>query len=167
MKVFKEIKDFAVKGSVVDLSVGVMLGGAFGKVIDSLVSDMLMPPLGLMMAKVDFSNLYINLSGGSYRSLQEAKEAGAITVNYGLFLNTLLHFGIISISTFYMIRQLNRFRNSPLQTLSDKDCPFCFTRIPEQAKRCPHCTSDLTKPNPPLKVQSNGIKVNIMPEQKN
>ena len=143
----KEFKEFASKGSVIDLAVGVIIGGAFGKIVTSLVSDVLMPPIGLLMGNVDFSNLFVNLSGTAYESLEKAKAAGAPTINYGLFLNTLIDFVIVAFAIFLLIQQINRLSRQkealpPAPTT--KDCPFCLSSISLKATRCPHCTSELT-----------------------
>lgn len=139
---FKEFKEFAVKGNVVDLAVGVVIGGAFGKIVTSLVNDILMPPIGLILGRVDFSNLFINLSGEHYSSLAEAQAAGAATLNYGIFLNNVINFLIVSFSIFLVIRQLNRFRRKQEQAPANvHECPFCTKEISIKAKRCPHCTS--------------------------
>jgi len=142
----KEFKEFAMRGNVIDLAIGVIIGGAFGKIITSLVNDVIMPPIGLLLGKVDFSNLYINLSGGSYTSMVQAKEAGAVTINYGLFINTLIDFLIIAFVVFLLVRQVNRLQRSepePAPAPATKDCPFCFSSIPIKATRCPQCTSEL------------------------
>jgi len=141
-----EFKDFAMRGNVIDLAVGVIIGGAFGKITTSLVNDIIMPPIGLILNKVDFSNMYINLSGGSYTSLVQAKEAGAVTINYGVFITTVIDFLIIAFVVFLLVREANKLqklehRREP--ALTTKDCPFCFSRIPIKATRCPQCTSEL------------------------
>ncbi len=142
----KEFKEFALKGNVVDLAVGVVIGAAFGKIVTSLVNDIITPLIGLLLGKVDFSNLFINLAGVPYATLDEAKKAGAPTLNYGLFLNTVIDFLIISFAIFMVIRQMNRFkRKQELEKKpeSTKECPYCITAIPIKATRCPHCTSQL------------------------
>jgi len=142
---FKEFKEFAMKGNVLDMAVGIIIGAAFGKIITSFVSDVLMPPLGLLLGKMDFSNLFINLSdGGSYASLKAAKDAGAATLNYGLFFNTIIDFLIVAFAIFLLIRQVNKMKRKPETAApTTKDCPFCASAIPIPAKRCPHCTSQL------------------------
>jgi large conductance mechanosensitive channel len=142
---FKEFKEFAMKGNVLDMAVGIIIGAAFGKIISSFVSDILMPPLGLLLGKMDFSNLYMTLSsGGPYASLKAAKDAGAATLNYGIFLNTVIDFLIVAFAIFLLIRQVNRLKREPAPAAaSTKDCPFCASAIPIPAKRCPHCTSQL------------------------
>jgi len=142
---FKEFKEFAMKGNVLDMAVGIIIGAAFGKIITSFVSDILMPPLGLLLGKMDFSNLFINLSGQEYASIAAAKEAGAATLNYGIFINTVIDFLIVSFAIFLLVRQVNKMkRQPPAAPPNTKDCPFCATAIPIPAKRCPHCTSQLT-----------------------
>jgi len=141
----KEFKDFIMRGSVLDLAIGVIIGGAFGKIIASLVSDVLMPPIGMLLGKVDFSNLFINMSGGSYASLADAQKAGAATLNYGLFINNVINFLIIALVIFIIIKQVNRFTKPALvpATPTTKECPFCYSNIPIKATRCPNCTSQL------------------------
>jgi large conductance mechanosensitive channel len=140
----KEFKQFAMRGNVLDMAVGIIIGAAFGKIITSLVSDILMPPLGLVLGKVDFSNLFLNISGKSYESLAAAKAAGAPTVNYGLFLNNIIDFLIVAFAIFLLIRMVNRWNKpAPAAAPMTTDCPFCATAIPIAAKRCPHCTSEL------------------------
>jgi large conductance mechanosensitive channel len=140
----KEFKQFAMRGNVLDMAVGIIIGAAFGKIITSLVSDILMPPLGLVLGKVDFSNLFLNISGKTYDSLAAAKAAGAATINYGLFLNNIIDFLIVAFAIFLLIRQVNRWNKpAPAATPTTKDCPYCATAIPIAAKRCPNCTSEL------------------------
>lgn len=140
----KEFKEFAMKGNVIDMAVGIIIGAAFGKIVTSFVNDILMPPIGRMIGKMDFSNLFINLSGRDYESLAEAKKAGAATINYGLFLNALTDFVIIAIALFLLIRQINRLkREQPAAGPTTKACAFCYSSIPAKAVRCPHCTSEL------------------------
>lgn len=134
-----------MKGNVLDLAVGVIIGGAFGKVVSSLVTDVIMPPIGLLVGKVDFSSLFVDLSGTHPPSLAEAKKAGAATLNYGVFVNTILEFLIVAFAVFLLVQQVNRWRR-PAEVppaAPTKDCPFCATAIPVSAKRCPHCTSQL------------------------
>lgn len=137
----KEFKEFAMRGSVLDLAVGVIIGAAFGKVISSLVDDVLMPPLGKLIGKVDFSSLYINLSGTHYETLKAAKEAGAATLNYGNFINTIINFLIVAFSIFLLVRSVNRWMPKPPVPVATKDCPQCAMAIPVAAKKCGHCTS--------------------------
>ncbi len=142
----KEFKEFAMKGNVVDLAVGIVIGGAFGKIVSSFVGDILMPPIGLLLGKVDFATLFISLSGKSFSSLQEAKAAGAPTLNYGLFFSTILDFVIVAFAVFLMIKQINRLKReeAPAPAVpATKECSFCFSMIPLKAMRCPHCTSEL------------------------
>ena len=146
---WKEFKEFAMKGNVIDLAIGVVIGGAFGKIVTSLVNDIIMPVVGSLVGKVDFSNLYINLSGQQFNSLQEAQAAGAATINYGLFLNNLINFLIIAFSIFIVIKQINKIKNFTMKKeevkveATEKDCPYCCTKIDIKATRCPHCTSVL------------------------
>jgi large conductance mechanosensitive channel len=143
----KEFKEFAMKGNVLDMAIGIIIGAAFGKIVTSFVNDVLMPPIGRLMGRVDFSNLFINLSGGSYNSLAEAKAAGAATINYGVFLNTVLDFLIVAFAIFLLIRQVNRLRApkpTPPPAPTTKECSYCLSVIPLKAVRCPHCTSELS-----------------------
>ena len=135
-----EFKQFVMRGNVVDLAIAVIIGTAFGKIVASFVEDVLMPPIGLALGKVDFSNLFINLSGKDYPSVAVAKAAGAATLNYGIFLNHIINFLIIAFAIFLLIKQINRMQEPAPAT---KDCPYCFSSIPLKATRCPHCTSDL------------------------
>jgi len=140
----KEFKEFAMRGNVLDMAVGIIIGVAFGKIVTSLVNDIIMPVVGRLLGKLDFSNLFVNLSGGTYESLAAAKEAGAATINYGLFINTVLDFVIVAFAIFLVIRQLNRFtRKKEAPAPTTKDCPHCCTAIPLKATRCPHCTSEV------------------------
>ena len=140
----KEFKDFAMKGNVVDMAIGVIIGGAFGKIVSSLVSDVLMPPLGLMMGKVDFSSLFINLSGTPQPSLTAAKAAEAPTINYGVFLQATIDFLIIAFVIFLLVKQVNRLKKpEPAVALTTKDCPHCLSAIPIKATKCAHCTSNV------------------------
>ena len=140
----KEFREFAMRGNVIDLAVGVIIGAAFGKIVTSLVSDIVMPPIGLILGKVDFSNLFINISGTHYDSLDAAKKAGAATINYGLFLNTVLDFVIVAFAVFLLVKQINRFhRPAPAAARTTKECAFCLSTIPLKATRCPQCTSNL------------------------
>jgi large conductance mechanosensitive channel len=142
--VFKEFKEFAMRGNVLDLAVGIVIGAAFGKIVSSLVNDVLMPPIGLILGRVDFKELFVNLSGTSYRTLAEAKTAAAPTLNYGAFLNTILEFIIIAFAIFLLVRTVNQLRTQPPPAAPiTQDCPFCRMSIPLTATRCPHCTSQL------------------------
>jgi len=139
----KEFRDFAMRGNVVDLAIGVIIGAAFGKIVTSLVSDILMPPLGLVLGRVDFSSIFITLSGQHYNSIAEAKAAGAPTLNIGLFINNVIDFLIVAFVVFLLVRQINRLFPKPAPAVTTKDCPRCATAIPLKATRCPNCTSDL------------------------
>jgi large conductance mechanosensitive channel len=140
----KEFKAFVMRGNVVDMAVGIIIGAAFGRIITSLVTDVLMPPLGLALGKVDFSNLFINISGTPYPTLAAAKAAGAATINYGLFINSVIDFLIVAFVIFLLIQQVNRLnRPAPAPEATTKDCPYCFSAIPIKATRCPNCTSEL------------------------
>jgi large conductance mechanosensitive channel len=140
----KEFKDFAMKGNVLDMAIGVIIGGAFGKIVSSLVSDVLMPPLGLLMGKVDFSSLFINLSGTPQPSLTAAKAAGAPTINYGVFLQATFDFIIIAFVIFLLVKQVNRLKKpEPTAAPTTKDCPHCLSAIPIKATKCAHCTSNV------------------------
>ena len=142
---FKAFREFAMKGNVLDMAIGVIIGAAFGKIVTSFVTDVMMPPLGLLLGRMDFTNLFINLSGTSYASLADAKKAGAATLNYGLFFNTVIDFVIVAFVIFLLVKQVNRMRAPapaapPAPT---KACPLCTSAIPVAAKRCPQCTADL------------------------
>jgi large conductance mechanosensitive channel len=142
----KEFKELAVRGNVLDLAVGVIIGAAFGKVVTSLVDDIIMPPIGLMLGKVDFANLFVDLSGKHYPSVAAAKAAGAPTINYGLFLNTVLSFLIVAFVVFLIVREFNKLRRGEEKPKAEpvvKECPYCLSPIPIKATRCPHCTSEL------------------------
>ena len=142
-----EFKKFAIQGNVVDMAVGVIIGGAFGKIVSSLVEDVLMPPIGLLMGGVDFSSLFLTLSGGAYDSVAKAKEAGAATLNYGIFLNHIVNFLIVAFAIFMIVKQLNRLKTAPPPPPPDppttKECPYCLTTIPIKATLCGHCTSEV------------------------
>jgi large conductance mechanosensitive channel len=141
---FKEFKAFAMRGSVVDMAVGIIIGAAFGKIVTSLVADILMPPFGLILGRMDFSSLFLNISGKSYASLADAKAAGAATINYGIFLNNVIDFLIVALAIFLLIRQINRWNKpAPAAVPTTKDCPYCATAIPVKATRCPNCTSEI------------------------
>jgi len=142
----KEFKEFAMRGNVLDMAVGIVIGAAFGKIVTSFVSDMLMPPIGLLLGKVDFSNLFLDLSGTAHATLKEAQAAGAPTLNYGLFLNTILDFVIVAFAIFLLIKQVNRLQRpapAPAAAPTTKVCPYCKSEIALAATRCAHCTSDL------------------------
>jgi large conductance mechanosensitive channel len=147
---FKEFKEFAMHGSVVDMAVGIVIGAAFGAIIGSFVADVLMPPIGLLLGRVDFANLFLVLKQGTvagpYGSLAAAKTAGAVTLNIGVFINTIISFLIIAFAVFMVIRWINRLKAKevPAAAPTTKECPFCYVAIPLKASRCPHCTSQLT-----------------------
>ena len=145
---FKEFKEFAMKGNVVDMAVGIIIGAAFGTIIKSLVDDVLMPPIGLLLGNVDFSNLFLVLKQGGvpgpYASLAAAKGAGAVSVNIGIFINTVISFVIVAFSVFLVIKNVNRLRKeAPASDPTTKDCPFCLSVVPIKATRCGQCTSEL------------------------
>jgi large conductance mechanosensitive channel len=146
---FKEFKEFAMRGNVVDMAVGIIIGASFGGIISSLVADVIMPPIGLMLGNVDFTNLFVTLkegakAAGPYASLAEAKAAGAVTLNIGGFFNSIVNFLIVAFAMFLVIRGMNRMkREAPAAAPTTKECPHCFTAIPIKAKRCPNCTSQL------------------------
>jgi len=141
MNVLKEFRDFAARGNVIDLAVGVIIGAAFGKIVTSLVNDMIMPIVGLILGKIDFSNLFISLSNTQYDSLAAAKQAGVPTLNYGLFINNVADFLIVAFVIFMMVKQINRFSKKPETTT--KDCPYCCSSIPLKAVKCAHCTAEV------------------------
>jgi large conductance mechanosensitive channel len=143
---FKEFKEFAMKGNVVDLAIGIIIGGAFGKIVTSFVNDVLMPPIGMLLGKMDFSSLFLNLSGQDYPTLAAAKEAGAATLNYGSFINTIIDFIIVAFAIFLLVKQINKLKRAPEAAPAaptTRDCPYCITAVPIKASRCPHCTSSL------------------------
>jgi len=149
--VFKEFKEFAMRGNVVDMAVGIIIGAAFGTIVTSLVSDIIMPPIGLLLGNVDFSNLFVVLKAGipagPYASLADAQTAGAVTINYGVFMNTVISFVIVAFAVFLLIRVINRLKRqeeAPAAEPTSKECPYCFSSIPIKAKRCPYCTSELS-----------------------
>ena len=139
-----EFQDFAMHGSMLDMAVGIILGAAFGRVVSSFVSDILMPPIGLLTGHSDFSNKFINLSGHAYSTLVEAKAAGAATINYGVFLNVVSDFVIVAFAVFLLIRQVNRLKKEQNAASPMRECPFCLTPVQVKATRCPRCTSALT-----------------------
>ncbi len=138
---FKEFKEFAMKGNVMDMAVGVIIGAAFGKIIQSFVADVLMPPLGLLLGKMDFSNMFLSLSGEKYPTVAAAKEAGAPTLNYGLFFNQVVDFLIVAFAIFLLVKFLNKMKKAPVVDPTTKDCPQCLSVIPLKALKCAHCTS--------------------------
>jgi large conductance mechanosensitive channel len=143
--VLNEFKKFAMRGNVVDLAVGLVLGAAFGKIVSSFVADVLMPPLGLLLGRVDFSSLFLSLTGRAYPSIAAAKAAGAATLNYGIFLQAVVDFVIVAFAMFVLVRQVNRlFPAPPPAPTTTRECPFCVTTVSTRATRCPHCTSTLS-----------------------
>jgi large conductance mechanosensitive channel len=147
----KEFKEFAMRGNVVDMAVGIIIGAAFGTIVKSLVSDVIMPPIGLLLGNVDFSNLFIILKHGAevagpYASLADAQAAGAVSLNYGMFINTIISFIIVAFAVFMLIRSINKLKRkeeAPPPEPTTKECPHCFSTIPIKATRCPMCTSEL------------------------
>ena len=142
---FKEFREFAMRGNVLDMAIGIIIGVAFGAIVNSLVKDIIMPPIGLAIGNIDFSNLFINLSSGSYATLAAAKEAGVATINYGVFINTVINFLIVAFVLFLIVRAMNKLRRkeeAPVEPTT-KECPFCLSQVPIKASRCPHCTSQL------------------------
>ncbi|HYA31805.1 MAG TPA: large conductance mechanosensitive channel protein MscL [Thermodesulfovibrionales bacterium] len=146
----KEFKEFAMKGNVLDMAVGIIIGAAFGAIVKSLVSDILMPPIGILLGNVDFSNLFLIIKSGTapgpYATIAEAQKAGAVTVNYGLFINNIISFVIVAFAVFLVVRSVNTLRRqqeTPPPAPSTRECPFCLSSIPMNASRCPHCTSEL------------------------
>lgn len=143
---FKEFKDFAMRGNVVDMAVGIVIGGAFGKIVSSFVKDVLMPPIGMLMGNVDFSSLFVNLGSTAYETLTAAQEAGAPTINYGMFINTIIDFIIIAFAIFMVVKAMNSSKKKEEEAPAEpttKDCPRCLSTIPIKATRCPNCTSDV------------------------
>ncbi len=148
---FKEFKEFAMRGNVIDMAIGIIIGGAFGPIVGSMVSDILMPPIGLAMGNVDFANLFILIKEGSkaaapYASLVDAKAAGAVTINYGVFINSIISFVIVAFCVFLLVRTMNRLKReeeAPPAEPTTRDCPFCYSSIAIMATRCPHCTSEV------------------------
>ena len=139
----KEFKEFIARGSVIDLAVGIIIGAAFGKIVTAFVNDVLMPPIGLLLGKVNFADLFIPLNGGQFESLNAAKDAGAPVIAYGLFINSIIDFVIVAFAIFLVIRQINKMKKPALEEPAViKECPFCLTDIPLKASRCPACTSE-------------------------
>jgi len=139
----KEFYKFAVRGNVMDLAIGIIIGAAFGKIVSSFVSNILMPVIGLLLGKVDFSNLFINLASTNYPTIAAAQAAGAATLNYGLFINTIVDFLIVALAIFLIITQVNKMSTKPQEAPTTKECLHCFSSINIKATRCPHCTSML------------------------
>jgi large conductance mechanosensitive channel len=142
---FKEFKEFAMRGNVIDLAVGVIIGASFGKIVTSFVDDIIMPPIGFLLHGVDFSNLFFAVNGQHYDKIADAKAAGAATINYGLFLNTVINFLIVAFCVFLLVQQVNRWTRKPEAAVAPttKECPQCAMSIPINARKCPHCTSQL------------------------
>jgi large conductance mechanosensitive channel len=146
---WNEFKTFALKGNVVDMAVGIIIGAAFGTVVNSLVKDVIMPPIGLLLGKVDFSNLFLVLkdgvTAGPFASLAEAQKAGAVTINYGMFLNAMVSFFIVAWAVFILVKGVNRLRSQfdMMPEAATRDCPFCLSKVPRKAVKCSHCTSTL------------------------
>jgi len=141
--VLKEFKEFTLRGNVLDLAIAFIIGTAFGRITTSLVNDIIMPPIGLVLGRVNFANLYINLTGKTYASFADAQTAGAATINYGTFLNTVIDFIIVAFVLFLFLKPLNRLQRQAPAAPTTKECPYCFSTIPIKAVRCPQCTSDL------------------------
>lgn len=142
-KMLKEFKEFAIKGNAVDLAVGVIIGAAFGKIVTSLVEDIIMPPIGLFAGHLDFSNLFVALNGQVYPNLKAAKDAGAPILAYGLFLNNVINFIIVAFAVFLLVRQINKMKSGEDEKPAAKECPYCKQSIAIEASRCPHCTSQV------------------------
>ena len=142
---FKEFKEFAMRGNVIDLALGVIIGASFGKIVASLVDDIIMPPIGVLLRGVDFSSLFITLKGAHYATLAEAKKNAVVTLNYGLFLNTVINFLIVAFCVFLLVQQVNRWTRKPEPAVAPttKECPQCAMSIPINARKCPHCTSQI------------------------
>jgi len=140
----KEFKAFAMRGNVLDMAVGIIVGAAFGQIVTSFVQDIMMPPIGRLVGHVDFSNLFVNLSGTHYETIAAAKVAGAATLNYGLFLNTVINFLIVAFAVFLLVRQVNRLAPKPVPAPLTRDCPYCLSAVPVKAVKCAHCTFELT-----------------------
>lgn len=139
----KEFKEFAMRGNAIDMAVGIIIGAAFGKIITSLVNDLIMPPIGLLLGRVNFNDLFVSLDGKPYATLAAAKTAGAPTLNYGIFLNNVLDFVIVAFAMFLLIRQFNRLMPPTPVPKTTRECPYCATEIPLKASRCAHCTSEV------------------------
>jgi len=139
----KEFREFIARGNVIDLAVGVIIGGAFGKIVSSLVSDVLMPPLGLVLGRIDFSNLFVNLGNTPVKTLAEAKAANVPTLNYGQFIDAIIQFFILAFVVFLVVRAVSKIHKAPAAAVTTKPCPYCAEAIPLAAKKCGHCTSDL------------------------
>ncbi len=145
---WKEFKTFIMRGNVIDLAIGIIIGGAFGKIVTSFVNDIIMPPIGLLLGKVDFAKLFVDLSGGGYKTLADAQAAGAPTINYGLFINNIIDFLIVALVIFFVVKGINRMKEMGKKeevsaAPTTKECPHCFSTISIKATRCPNCTSEL------------------------
>lgn len=142
----KEFKEFAMKGNVMDMAVGIIIGAAFGRIVTSLVSDIIMPPIGLLLGKVDFNSLFLNISGTSYATLADAKTHGAATINYGIFVNTVIDFLIVAFAIFLVVKQINKWttKPGPPPAVTTKNCPYCLSTIPLKATKCAFCTAAVT-----------------------
>jgi large conductance mechanosensitive channel len=147
---FKEFREFAMRGNVIDMAVGIIIGVAFGAIVNSLVKDVIMPPIGILLGNVDFTNLFLVLKEGAtpgpYSSLAQAQAAGAVSINIGVFINTIINFIIVAFCIFFLVRAMNRLKKpeaAPAAAPTTKECPFCFTEIPIKAVRCPNCTSQV------------------------
>jgi large conductance mechanosensitive channel len=157
----KEFKEFAMRGNVVDLAIGVIIGAAFGKIVDSLVNDIIMPPIGLVLGNVNFADLFVSLKGQAFPSLAAAKEAGAPVIAYGNFINTIINFLIVAFVIFLLVRAINRMQREPKAATKEpttKECPYCKTSIPLHATRCPNCTSVLDGSSPQLKPAATSAR---------
>ena len=141
----KEFKEFAMRGNVIDMAIGIIIGAAFGQIVTSFVQGVMMPPIGRLVGHMDFSNLFVSLSGVHYDTLAAAKAAGAATLNYGLFLNTVFNFLIVAFAVFLLVRQVNRLapKPAPAAAPATRDCPYCLSAVPVKATKCPHCTSEM------------------------
>jgi large conductance mechanosensitive channel len=144
MAILKEFREFTARGNVIDLAVGVIIGAAFGKIVTSAVNDLIMPPIGMLLGRIDFADLFVELDGSTHLSLEAAKAAGAPVFAYGQFINTIVEFVIIAAAVFLLIRQINRLKTAPAPPSDEsRDCPFCLSRIPRKATRCASCTSQV------------------------
>ena len=144
MGIVGEFKQFAVKGNVMDMAVGIIIGASFGKIVSSLVSDVIMPPIGLLLGKIQFSNLFVTLSGASFPTLDAAKAAGAVTINYGVFIDTLIQFVIVAFAVFLLVKWVNKMKKeTPAPEPNTKQCPYCLSSVPLKATKCAYCTSQL------------------------
>jgi len=144
---FKEFKEFALRGNVLDMAIGIIIGSAFGKIISSLVNDVIMPPIGLLIGNINFADLFLNISGKPAESLAQAKQLGAATINYGIFINAIIDFVLVAFVLFMLIKQFNRIKKekpAPEAAPTTKDCPYCYSTIPIKATKCAHCTSSIS-----------------------